>query len=418
MDNLMRKNLKPILSSSIGEIACVYDFTIYAFMAPVIGKLFFPKADPTTQIIYTFVIFFLGFIARPVGALIFGRLGDKKGRTKTLSLTILLMAIPSMITPLLPTYNTLGFLASVLLALMRIIQGLAVGGEFTGSMVYLSEHAIKSRKYLMSSLSWSSALFGTLVASITFSLIEHIVKLQQLYSWGWRLPFALSFIGIIVGIYIRKSCKEPSEYLDSLRNTKTKEHLASTWSLLKSSKKHIVKIAGINVQLAILSYFCIIFMPTLLTKFLKISKSFSSILSSLSILVIIILVPIFAKLCDKSTGKRILKISAASLALLSIPILLLLNSKEAFNIILAQFLLILCCAASMSAIPQLMVEITPIQNRYTLISFPYNIVYSILGGSVPLLISTMVQKFHFIFPVAAILIVTSIISFISCSITL
>ena len=178
-----------------------YDFGVYGFIAAIIGKQFFPATDELSSTIAAFGAFAAGFLARPFGALLFGQLADRKGRGFALTASVMLMALPTFIISILPTYEMIGPAAGVMLVMCRILQGLSVGGEHTTSIVFLVEHASPRHKCLAGSFAPFGASAGILLGSAVGAILTRILSQDQLESWGWRLPQAVGLLLAVVGLW-------------------------------------------------------------------------------------------------------------------------------------------------------------------------------------------------------------------------
>ena len=184
-------NKKTIASALIGNVLEWYDFAIYGYFASAIGLAFFPKSDPTAQLLMAFSIFAVGYLMRPIGAIIFGHIGDKYGKKVALNLSVAAMAIPTFFVSILPDYNAWGVWAAYSLVMLRMIQGLSVGGELTTSIIYLVSNSPKNRQALMGALITCGAISGILLGSFTSDLINHFMPEEAINEWGWRIPFFL-----------------------------------------------------------------------------------------------------------------------------------------------------------------------------------------------------------------------------------
>jgi len=187
-----------------------YDFALYGFFAPFIAKQFFPSDDQVSSLLATFGVFAVGFFMRPVGAVIFGILGDKLGRKRALEISVVMMAIPTTLIGVLPTHEQVGILAPILLTVIRLIQGVSVGGEFTGSISYVVEQAPypPGRRGFYSSWTVFSLLGGILLGSAISGLVTNILTPDQMLSFGWRLPFFLGIVIGVIGLYLRRGLDE------------------------------------------------------------------------------------------------------------------------------------------------------------------------------------------------------------------
>jgi len=197
-----------ITASTVGNVLEWFDFALYGYMAPYIGPLFFPSDDPVASTIAAFAVFAIGYLARPLGALVLGRMGDRFGRRIMLVFSITLLGASSCAIGLLPTHETIGTFAPALLVLMRLAQGFSVGGEYTGSMAYASEVSPHGRRGLLSSLATTGTMMGILLSSMSVWLVRSLVGNDALAVWGWRIPFLLGLVVTIFGVAIRTRIPE------------------------------------------------------------------------------------------------------------------------------------------------------------------------------------------------------------------
>ena len=188
----------------IGNVLEWYDFAIYGYFAPEIGKQFFRQEDPVSQLLSAFGVFAVGYLMRPVGGALVGHIGDRLGRRAALTFSVIAMAIPTFLIGLLPGYATLGLLAPIALTLLRMVQGLSVGGEYTSSIVFLVEQAPEGRRGLMGALAACAATTGILLGSAVGAAFAANISTAALASWGWRLPFLLGLLVGIAGYFLRR----------------------------------------------------------------------------------------------------------------------------------------------------------------------------------------------------------------------
>lgn len=192
-----------ITASSLGTVIEWYDFYIFGSLAPIIATQFFPKENPTAAFLATLAAFGVGFVIRPFGAIVFGRLGDLMGRKSTFLLTLVLMGISTFAIGLIPSYESIGILAPIIVFILRAIQGLALGGEYGGAAIYVAEHAPEGKKGYFTSFIQTTATFGLLLSLAVILLCKYLVPEGQFELWGWRLPFLISIILVIVSYFIR-----------------------------------------------------------------------------------------------------------------------------------------------------------------------------------------------------------------------
>lgn len=196
-------NTKSITASIIGNVLEWYDFIIFATLSPILSTVFFPSSDPIVGIALTFTIFAVGFIARPLGGIFFGYMADKLGRRKAFIWSLLIPAIAAFCIALLPSYNAIGQTAAFLLLFFRLMQGLAVGGEYPALVTYIAEIAPAQKRGFFCSYINVTTVVGALLATLLVLLLNTVLTKDQMIAWGWRIPFVLTFISVLFGFYLR-----------------------------------------------------------------------------------------------------------------------------------------------------------------------------------------------------------------------
>src|SRR5262245_913027 len=199
---------KAVLAAVIGNVLEWYDFAVYAFVAGIIARVFFPQTDDVTALLSTFLAYGLGFVARPLGGIVIGRLGDTHGRKTALMITIFLMAAGTVMIGILPTYQSIGLAAPLLLVFARLMQGFSAGGEWGGSTTFIVEWAPKGRRGWFGSFQQTSVVAGLLLGSGVAALFNTLLAQEQMNDWGWRVPFLLGGVLGPIGLYMRRTMKE------------------------------------------------------------------------------------------------------------------------------------------------------------------------------------------------------------------
>ncbi len=374
---------RSIIAGLIGNMLEWYDFGVYGFFASIIAMKFFPSADPTTSLIASFGAFAAGFLMRPVGGAIFGHIGDRYGRGRALQLSVLCMAVPTFLIGLLPTYQSIGTSAAVLMVLMRMLQGTAVGGEYTSSIVFLAERAKPGKRAFFTCWSMFGAMGGILLGSLVGAFLSSILSVQALSDWGWRVAFMGGIIVSITGYFIRRGLVEkPLDKLDK----------APLIEAFKNHGKSIFKVVGINVIHAVTFYLMFIFSATWLIKNVGKTRSDAMLVNTASMVLLLIMLPVFAKLSDAWGRKKVLLLGIGGIALAAYPLLKLMHHTEIYMIIIGQmgFAILLACLAS--AIPAIMVEMFPGNIRVTAVSVSYNIAFAIFGGTSPMIAVWLIER--------------------------
>ena len=209
---------KQIIGGSVGNTLEWYDFSIYGFLANEISINFFPEQNKGIQLIYTFSVFAISYIVRPIGGILFGYIGDKYGRKISLQITMLLIFLSTFLCGVLPTYDRVGVLSPILLTLLRLIQGISVGGQLVGSMIFILESSNKNKQGYYSGIVYATKTFGTMVGAIVVSTVEVVLTEQNMDDWGWRVPFLFSFVIGIVGFIAQRNMEKSYEYMKSIQN--------------------------------------------------------------------------------------------------------------------------------------------------------------------------------------------------------
>ena len=381
------KKTRVLAAGFIGNILEWYDFAVYGFFAPTIGKLFFPAADARTSLIAAFGAFAAGFLMRPVGAVLFGHIGDRIGRKKALTLSVMMMAIPTMLVGLLPTHAEIGISAAILMIVLRMIQGVSVGGEYTSSFVFLVEHAPPHRRAFFGAWSMIGATCGILLGSAVGALINSFTTDIQLQSWGWRIPFLAGVLVAFVGYFIRHGIPD-QPLAEELAEQEPSSPLKDAWT---GHRTEMLQSAGLNMMNAVTFYTVFIYLSTWLVEEVGESRAEALDINTLSMAALTVFVPIAAILADRFGRKPLLLIGSAGVAIFS-PALLRLMHHHNFGLILAGqigFAVLVACFAG--AIPATITELFKRGVRVSAASISYNIPFAIFGGTAPMVAAWLVK---------------------------
>jgi MHS family proline/betaine transporter-like MFS transporter len=358
-----------------------YDFAVYGYSAATIASLFFPKSNPVSALLATFALFSVTFLFRPAGGVFFGRLGDRIGRRNTLVVIILLMGSCTTCIGLLPTYRSIGAVAPVLLALMRLGQGFSSGGESSGASTFLSEYAPPGRRGTWTAISNSTQVLPFVVAAFLIYGLQHRISQDQYLAWGWRIPFLLSAPLAIVGLFLQLRLDDTPAFL-ALEKTGEIEH-APVLAVLTRYRRELLLLIGIASLNAIGFYTASSYMPTYLTAVAGLDTRTSLVSSAIALLAYSVLIPWFGAAGDRFGRKPIILLGALCLIVLSVPGYLIAAHGGLTNAIVGQLLVIVPVTAVASVVSVAQCELFPTAVRYTGAALGYNVAYMLFGGTAP-----------------------------------
>ncbi|MDJ1169612.1 MFS transporter [Roseofilum sp. BLCC_M154] len=366
-----------ILAGVVGNAIEWYDFALYGYLAPIISLLFFPHSNELVSLLETYGVFAAGFIMRPIGAGVFGYIGDRVSRRTELFISVILMAIPTFCLGLLPTYNQIGIAAPIILILLRLVQGLSVGGEFTGSITYLAETAPQTRRGFTTSFVSVGATTGFLLGLGIVTLLTHLLSDTTLYTWGWRLPFLFGGILGLMGLYIRTNLPD-SQIFEEHQEERQVPLLNALRKSLLPMLQAMCYAGGYNS----VYYIIIIYLPTYLDRFTDMPRSSVLAVNVVALSIMIALIPLLGWVSDSALRRKsLLLLAILGMGLLSVPGFWLLLQPNHYEVGLAQMLLAIAISPLLATSPAMMVELFPTETRLSAYSISYNLGASIMGGT-------------------------------------
>lgn len=375
---------KSLVAALLGTLTEWYDFAVYGYMATVLAVVFFPEGTNTAvAILAILAIYGVAFVARPLGALVFGSLGDRIGRRTTLSIVVVGMGVATLLTGFLPTYATAGVLAPVLLVLLRLCQGLFAGGEFTGASSLIAEWAPAKRRGFWISLSPTTTALSFLMAVGVVLATQSAVGPEAWPSWGWRIPFIFGGVISMVGLYLRYRLDDSPEFEELAENDAVEQ--APLRVAFRSCKRQIIAIGGGAAIYAVAYYSLAGLMPTYLKQTVKADADVALLSNLLAFVVLAFLVPTAGALCDRFGRRPVLVAGVIGTLVLFVPGFLLTGSGTLAAATLGQVLLVLPIAALNASLVTTLVEIFPTHLRISGSSIAWNFAQAIFGGTAPLL---------------------------------
>ncbi|MGH7907351.1 MAG: MFS transporter [Candidatus Binataceae bacterium] len=393
---------RTVIAGMAGNILEWYDFSIYGFFALAIGENFFPSHNASTSLIDAFGAFAAGFLMRPVGALLFGYIGDRHGRGKALTLSVLAMAGPTFLIGVLPTYRQIGVIAPVLVVLLRLLQGLSVGGEYTTSVVFMVERAPSKRRGLTGAFGASGTFFGVMVGSAVGTLVAWFLPTAALLAWGWRLPFLFGISIGVAGYFLRRdlATAEPPA-------RPAKQPLADIW---RSQWRRVLQISGLKLLSAVGFYLMFVYSTTYLAEVVGIEKGWAMAFNTIGMAAAVLVLPLAGALSDRVGRKPVMTIAAIAMIIFTWPLFQLLWHPDFHVPLIGQLGFALIIAMYEGVSPSASVEAFPSSVRCSGLAISHNLVMALFGGTAPLIAAFMIERTNYKMAPSAYLIAAAAIS--------
>lgn len=376
---------KIIAASAIGTILEWYDFTLFAFLTPIIAANFFPKQNAFASLMLTYAVFAIGFFVRPLGAMLFGHIGDTFGRKRALTLSIILMAFATFLMGLLPTYQAIGLAAPTLLIMLRILQGLSAGGESSGAVLFSLEAHDWRYRGLLAAILWGIVGVGMLCGSFAASIVTAHTNI----SWAWRVPFLFGLVTGVVGYLVRAYAPESSQFQKVIHTNSIEKFPLLT--SLRHYKIAILRIIGLHALSAMVGYLVFVFMSAYASTVLGLPLAKTTLISTFALAGSTFLVPIGGFLSDKFGRKVMLRYSAIGFFLLSYPLFKFIAQGSLTHLAIAESIFVLLTIGFQGAISVSAYEMLPTNVRYSALALGYNIAYSLFGGTAPMMATYLVH---------------------------
>jgi MHS family proline/betaine transporter-like MFS transporter len=370
-----------IVGAGIGNTVEWYDFAIYGFLATYIAEKFFPSVDATTALLSTFAVFAVAFFMRPLGGFFFGPLGDRIGRKRVLAIVVVLMSLSTLGIGLVPSFDSIGVAAPLLLVLLRCVQGFSAGGEYGSGACFLAEFApTRHRGVVVAFLVWS-VVVGFLLGSVTVTALEAILPEGAMNAYGWRIPFLIAGILGVVGLYIRLRLRDTPEFerlqeSGEVAESPLREAIRTAW-------RPILQIIGLVIVHNVGFYVVFTYLPTYFTKTLGFTKTDAFVSITVASVVALLFILPLAALSDRIGRKPLLIGGAVGFAVFAYPLFALLNSGSLGAAIGAHAGLAALEAVFVSASLAAGAELFPTRVRSTGYSIGYNVSVALFGGTAP-----------------------------------
>lgn len=403
-DTVDRKGLRQVVGASMaGTIVEWYEFFLYATAATLVfNKIFFPHSDnPYDGIIAAFATYAVGFVARPLGGIIFAHFGDRFGRKHLLQVAIILVGASTFLMGCLPTYGQIGYWAPALLVGLRFIQGIAVGGEWGGAVLLVAEHAPKNERGFWASWPQAALPLGNLLATVVLLVLSATLTDEQFLSWGWRVGFWLSIVIVAIGYYIRTKIQDAPIFQETKARIEANDETRyGVFEVLKKYPRGVLTAMGIRFGENVLYYMVVTFSITYLSVWVGMDTSSILGLILVAHLLQFFMIPIVGRLTD-IFGRRPVSIVGSLLAMAwAFTAFPLLNTAEPLVVLLAITLGLLAHSVMYAGQPAVMAEMFPTRMRYAGVSFGYQVTSIVAGSVAPIIATTLLSHYGSWIPIA------------------
>ena len=371
------KRIFAIVGASSGNLVEWFDFYVYAFCAIYFAPAFFPSDDPTVQLLNTAGVFAAGFLMRPIGGWIFGRLADRHGRKNSLMISVLMMCAGSLMIACLPTYASIGTWAPALLLLARLIQGLSVGGEYGTTATYMSEVALRGQRGFFASFQYVTLIGGQLLAVLVVVILQQLLSEDELRAWGWRIPFVVGAIAALISLMLRRSLHETSS-----AETRKDKDAGSVKGLFRHHTAAFITVLGYTAGGSLIFYTFTTYMQKYLVNTAGMTAKNASYVMTGALFLFMVMQPFFGMLSDRIGRRNSMLLFGALGTLFTVPLLMALKTVSSPFMAFVLVSLALCIVSFYTSISGLVkAEMFPPQVRALGVGLAYAVANAMFGGS-------------------------------------
>ncbi|KTD44306.1 major facilitator family transporter [Legionella parisiensis] len=383
-----KEQYKIVTLTALGGALEFYDFTIYALFAPYISQNFFANTNTLIGLMNTFAVFALGYLARPIGGIFFGHLGDKFGRKSAFSLAVFMMATATLLMGCLPSYHSIGITAPIILMVLRLMQGFSVGGEIPGAAVFTIEHVPQEKRGFAIGLVFMCITLGNSLGALVGFILTSLLNQVQMMAWGWRIPFIIGFGLGIISYMIRKQSIETPVFLNMVKEEKLhRQPFWGLWTLSREKLFHAFLFTAVSSS--IISLF--LYLPAYLTSIVKLKVTHTYLINLVSFLSFALFTAVFGSLSDRCNRKKLLIFGALLLILSCYPLFYGLNHLGESFVWVFTLCFALFGAMINGSYVVLISESFPTHLRYSGVGFSYSLGIALFGGAAPLAFTQLIQ---------------------------
>lgn len=411
---------KAITAAALGNAMEWFDFGVYGFLAYVLGQVFFPDASPSVQMIAALATFSVPFLVRPLGGLVFGLLGDKFGRQKVLSITIVIMAISTFSIGLIPSYATIGIGAPILLLIAKLAQGFSVGGEYSGAAIFVAEYSPDRKRGFMGSWLDFGSIAGFLIGAGFVVLLSSLLGDTQFHEWGWRIPFFLALPLGLIGLYLRHALEETpafQQHVDKMEreqanNDANPQSTVSLKNIVVKYWKSLCICVGLVIVTNVTYYMLLTYMPSYLSHNLHYSTDHGVLIIIAIMIGMLFVQPLIGMLSDKVGRRPFILGGSIGLLILAYPAFLLITSDVIALIFLGLLILAVLLNCFIGVMASILPAIFPTNVRYSALAISFNISV-LIAGATPTAVAWLVELSGNIYMPAFYLMVVAVVGIIT-----
>jgi MFS transporter, MHS family, proline/betaine transporter len=399
---------KQVFAGGIGNILEWYDFAVYGFLAPIVGKAFFPSDDAVASLLAAYGALAVGYASRPLGSLIFGHIGDHIGRKPALMLSVAMMGGATLAIGVLPTHAEIGVAAAAILVLLRAIQGISVAGEYSSSAVLLVEQASRARRGLIGSLIVAACNCGFLLGSAVGALVSNLLGEAQMNAWGWRVPF---FVGAAIALYalfLRRGLEESAviENADATARLPVLEAVRDHW-------REIVQIVCLVLPTAVTYFVCFVYATSYLTERMHYSTAKALDMSTLALILLVLVSPVAGLASDRVGRRPVMFFATVASFLFTWPLWYVFNLGDPVWILFVQLSFAAINGVGWAMTVPIMVELSPARTRCSTAGIGYNLCLALFGGTTPWVATYLVARTNDDFAPAYYIMAVAAIAFVA-----
>ncbi len=382
-----RMTPRAVFAATSGNILEWYDFTVYGFLAPTLGRIFFPSDDHLTSLLAAFAVLAVGYAARPIGSVIYGHIGDRMGRKPALLSSVIIMGAGSLLIGLLPTHAQIGVTASILLVAIRIVQGISVAGEYSASGVLIVVEAEESSRGFVGSWIAFAMMFGCVLGSAVPALLDSILSDQQMTAWGWRVPFIIGSGVAVFSAILRLHLQESSAI------TNFAERVGSpVWTAIKGHWPVILQMIVLLIPTAVIYFVIFVYAASYLTGEMQFPASQALDITTINLIVIAVLGLVIGRLSDQFGRRAMFMVGAIGTFIFAVPLWRLMHVDNLTVVFFGQLGFSALNAIGWALSITVLTEIAPPRLRCSTVALGYNLCMAIFGGTTPIVATYLVSR--------------------------